>query len=52
MKKGEDSAGAEFITFEKLHFDNSSPLVMKAVAWYKTGSVGYEIPKIIGIKVN
>jgi len=40
---GQDSLGAEWLTLDKLSIDNASPLVLKAVEWIQTGSIGLEV---------
>ncbi len=41
--EGQDSLGAEWVALEDISINNASPLVLKAVEWIKTGSIGLEV---------
>ncbi|CAI9386600.1 NUDIX hydrolase [Niallia sp. Sow4_A1] len=41
--EGQDSLGAEWVSIENITIHNASPLVLKAVEWIQTGSLGWEV---------
>ncbi|MCF2650014.1 MULTISPECIES: NUDIX hydrolase [Niallia] len=41
--EGQDSLGAEWVSIENITIHNASPLVLKAVEWIQTGSLGLEV---------
>lgn len=41
--EGQDSFGAEWVSLNDLSIHNASPLVLKAIEWIQTGSIGLEV---------